>query len=416
MTQALPDDEPIIARHGLGYRGLFDADRVLLNLNQLQTSRGDLTGMLAVSVNGVYLFRGRFNASSLTARTSTAKFLRERSPKLAWVDFLETFCWHVLAMDEEGPEARLLGTIQRREVVETQCGPLFPVNAATIVYGPGETGKSVFAAAVGVSIQSGTPLFDEWAPIRQTGVMVLDWEADFEDWNDRVIMLADGLGIEPPAITYRACDHKLSRMVEALSASIERDRIGFIIIDSVAAAQGPSGEGADAGDATNRMFDAVRALGVTTLLIDHVKSDDLEGTPGPSKPYGSVYKMNRARSVYELRQEPNPRLKEAPELALIHRKYNAGPRQGAFGLQYVFGTGTILIRPTAITSPELTVQSMTLAQRMEAALAAEPMLEADLADLLDVQRAAIRKALQRSRGKLIRLPDHRIAVSQVPFL
>ena len=87
--------------------------------------------------------------------------------------------------------------------------------------------------------------------------------------------------------------------VERLAEVVAEHAIRLAIVDSVGLALGIGREAGDPADAVLRMHQALRHLGVTSVLVDHVAGADIAaGTTAASRPYGSVYKLNAARDVW----------------------------------------------------------------------------------------------------------------------
>lgn len=76
------------------------------------------------------------------------------------------------------------------------------------------------------------------------------------------------------------------------------------------------------------MFRALRVLGATVLLVDHLNKQTPSGDS--ARPYGSVYKPALARATFELYERDTPPLYSAANyqhLTLAHRKANLTERQ-----------------------------------------------------------------------------------------
>ena len=65
---------------------------------------------------------------------------------------------------------------------------------------------------------------------------------------------------------------------------------------------GVQGEYGDANESTIRMHQALRIMKVGSLIVDHVNKTDSRSKGGTATAYGSAYKMNTARSAWEVRK------------------------------------------------------------------------------------------------------------------
>ena len=101
--------------------------------------------------------------------------------------------------------------------------------------------------------------------------------------------------------------------IDTLANHVSAEQFDLVVIDSVGLALG-----GDASDAQTVLafFGALNQLETTVLLIDHM-------TKGPDSQergaFGSVYKRNSARSVWEMRQAADGDM----TMGLYHRKANS---------------------------------------------------------------------------------------------
>jgi hypothetical protein len=407
--QVLGSPAQPVCRSGLGYRGDFHDGSIQLQLGRTRRERGDLTGMLTVTHDERCLYRGKFNSATVTSRSSLVRYLKERDGGYAgWAVVVEEFCWHVLEMEDAGPDEMTVGDLPARERTPLLLDPILPMDAATIIFGPHESFKSMIAAAIAMSVQLGVPVVPGWMPQRSGKVLILDWEAGSEAWNDRIVKIANGLGVTPPVIQYRRCQHKLADFAETIAATVDRLNIELVIVDSIGLAQGSNGEG-DANEATIRLFAALRVIGATSLLIDHVRGDELGNARPSSKPYGSTYKVNLARAVFEMRKEEAPVYNDATQVLLRHTKVNDGPHLPAMGLRFITGQSAFVIERRPVDAPDLEQLSGSTTDRTRRLLRSGPLAEAEIAETLGVTRAAIRQLIRRNQG-FERLSDGRIGV------
>ena len=402
---------PELERVGLGYRMRFPAAGVVLIVERLRDSRGELSGELSVRhTQAGHLYRGRFNLSSLTARVSAARFLaaRTRVDGIDWPDLLERCCLAVLDAQRSGEPVERVGRRPALAVPPRLVDPIVPTGVTTIVYAPHSTGKSTLLAALAVGLETGAEIVPGWR-FRPTRCLVLDWEAHAQEWNDRLVAIAAGAGVEPPDVLYLRCHRPFPEMLEEVSALVTAEGVGCLMLDSVGLAGGQAREGGDAAETTERLFGALGMLPTTNILADHVAGADL-GASGPTKPYGSVMKLARARAAYELRREADP-VDGRAELVLRCEKLNDGPKLTAIGLAVVYGAGTIRFDRATVEAPEL-VARLSQADRMARFLRDGGRTEAAIAAELNVPPSSVRTVLARSKGRFLRLTDGRIGLAR----
>ena len=406
-----------LQRVGLGYVARHDDVGVEFRAERVREARGELSCELRVTgrrqgtgIAELPLYQGRFNLSSLPARRTTAKYLGDRGAGADYEELLEQFCVAVMVEERRGEPIERVGRRPVQSSLEYQLAPIAPLLDPTWLYAPFAVGKTTLAAAIGVSVTTGRSVVPGWIP-RQAGVLVLDWEARAEAWNDRVARIARGTGIDPPELHYRRCSRALPDMLTELASYVDEHQIGLVILDSAGKAIPSAREGVDANEGALQLTRALRALRVSSLVIDHVRGDQVTSEGAIARPYGSVYKLNEARSAWELRREQSS-VSSRVELALLHVKFNDGPKHRPIGLaiEYDGETGPIRFRRTEIEAPEL-LAALSQPERMAQHLRDGPRSTRELADLMEVKESNIRTILARDQGRrFVRLPEGSIAL------
>jgi hypothetical protein len=240
-----------------------------------------------------------------TTRASLARRLSERAPGVPWDTALEQVAIRVLEAEREpSPVLRLAGLAPRVDP-GPRLDPILPADVPIIVFGAGGTGKSTFAAAAAVSVASGAVVVPGLLP-RRAPVLLLDWEEDEHVVRGRIDSIAKGAHLPafPADLLYRRMAGRLADEADAVARVVAEEDVGLLVVDSVGAAMGTVGEG-DQADSTNRLFNAIRHIGGTALLVDHIAAENLDRQT-VRKPYGSVYKENRSRGTFQLTAEVAP--------------------------------------------------------------------------------------------------------------
>jgi hypothetical protein len=401
-----------IERRGLGY-ALAESDGGTpfeVTVSRLHSSGGELRGELRVAVDGRHLSAGSFNLSSLAARATTAKLLATRAPSLPWGDILERLCVCVIARERAGvPVAVVGGRPIQSAGPARDLDPWLPHGHPSVLFAPGGSGKSTVAAAAAVSLEAGVEVIPGFRPPRRQRVLILDWESCADDWSTLLAGVSEGAGLEAPRIAYLAMTRPLADDVERVAEVVSERSIGVIVVDSVGLALGMGRDVGDPADAVLRLHQAIRHLRVTSLLLDHVSGADIAtGTNAASRPYGSVYKLNAARDVWELRREHEPRDGVA-QVLLIHAKANLSGLHAPIGLRIIHAGGVVRFERGEVTAPELEGRLSTR-QRMHRALAVGALTTRVLADQLGIPEASVRSSLLRHGDVFQRLSDGRIGL------
>jgi len=410
---------PIVQRAGLGYRASLPIG-VVLAVDRLRESHGDLTGELSVSWttttlgNGDgHIYRGRFNLGSLTARSSTARFLGERTQgaQVPWSEVLEHFCVAVMDLHRTGVKTVMVGQLPARQVMPSLFDGGFLLEGTEAeLYGPGGAGKTTFAAALIVSMETGQEIIPGLRPVLTGPCFIADYEGDQGVWNDLIAKVAAGAGVAAPAVRYHRCVRPLPELVEELAPEVQDAGIALIVLDSVERASGASHGGETFNDRVGRLqaaVDAIRgAAGTTSLLIDHVAGEDLRSAGAVAKPIGGVMKSNWARETYYMRREHEP-TNDRAELVVVDTKRNYRAKLHDLKLAIVYEPGKIRFeRIDQVSAPDLAPLVTTGADRIAQLLSAGAMTAPAIAVSLGMTQEAVRAHLSRHRGKrFIKLQD-----------
>ena len=310
-------------RLGLSYRLWAEDAGIELLIGRLKRSGQELQGELRVKVNwdGVKtvdgtLHQARFNVSSVAARGTLAKHLKTRTEKTAfeemdWCDALEHLCQFVLSAEREGePLISMNGAMpERRHRYDIK--PLCPHGVVTFLYGPGGLGKSIVATAIAASIAKGMEIIPGLAPQVKGPALYLDYETDSYTMRERVEYISNGHQFKTTKdFYYRRCNRPLADDAEEVARLVKDKGIKFVVVDSCGPAMGTGGDYGDANEGTLKLFSAIRLIGATTLVVDHVAKTGVMKKRGGEEigatPYGSVYKINLARATWELQNGTVP--------------------------------------------------------------------------------------------------------------
>ena len=296
----MADDEPrwSFEKLGMTYRCWNDTIQTEFRLSHVKRSRDSLSGILKVSTNlkGVKTVKGvlhaaNFNVLSTSTRTALANALDKRTPgfDLDWFDGLEWLCQHVIIGEEQGENIDEVGMDAPTPPNDRWCvEPLIMKGRPALLFGPGGVGKSLIALTCGLSVAYGREIIPGVPPAVHGPVLYLDWETTKDVINDRIQNIAAGHHFIPTSqsIYYRHCVRPLATDAEELSAIVAAKGIVLVIVDSSAYAMGAQGEYGDANESILRMHEALRIIGVTSLIVDHVNKTDAKAKGGAATPYG----------------------------------------------------------------------------------------------------------------------------------
>lgn len=366
---------------------------IRVRVSHLVDHRDELSAEVAIGVTSPVrqvLHTARLNLLSTQSRGTLARYLKERQD-YDWAAVLEELCLIVIARWRAGEPMVELGHQPKRESIPWRVYPILLERQPTILYGPGATGKSFFALYLALLLR-GKVIEDDY--VGQNGlkvepgpVLLLDWETDQDEMEDRLRGLIHGMGLEMPdniEIHYRRQSRPLAQEIEGIQQQVMERNVQTIIVDSMVGACGGDMEGA--GD-INNYFSALRVLNLSSLTIDHVnKAGDL---------YGNVYKYNRARSVFEVKKAQEPE-ENAIHLALHHRKINNGPLMKPFGYTILFEGDAVRFKRLDIKSIPVLEEGMHVHERIKNYLThAGKSTVVDISESLKIPVPDVRTTLNR---------------------
>lgn len=405
--------------HGLGWRAVLCERTVQLTVRRIRHDGGALRGYVEVEYKApgqrrIKLAGELLNLSSGRDRASLANRLGERQPGPEWRNVLDAFCLQVESKESEGPELVWIGNLPAPIDGGWLIENLIQRGQTTGIHGDGSVGKSFVALAVAVSLTTGLEVLPGFRPSVRCKVAYCDYETDSDTMNRRVQLIAAGMGIEHPDIAYFRLDQPFSDCVEWLLPHVQEHGIGLVIVDSVEAAiAGASGHGAPANDAPSKLNRALRQLGVSALLIDHINSEQAAEKGVVRAAYGSRFKRNWQRMGFHLKQAREPGPDRVKHLGLFNTKFNNGEEGLSYGLAWEINGEWCRWWPERIEDEELAA-ALPAVDRIAAYLRREgPSQPSVIAEETGLRantvtktlRRHIRRFAQNAHGLWMVLPD-----------
>lgn len=215
---------------------------------------------------------------------------------------------------------------------------------ATVIYGPGGTGKGVSACHFALRlVRSGHV------------VMIVDFEGHEREWGSRL----RGLGAteeELGRIHYRApfgsdwaaATGSLAAVADALRDDCARFGVTYLVIDSYSVATS-NGDTMGGQEAAREYFAGLTRIGLPSLTLAHVRGGS---DKWPDRPFGSIFVHNLARETWAVEQigkaadDEEPRIgPHVIELEFRNRKPSGRPLAPPQFLTFEFyADGSIEVR------------------------------------------------------------------------
>lgn len=328
--------------------------------------------------------------SSLSVRESLAKRFKKLYDLPDWDTVIETVCVKGLQEFRRCEPLSYLNGQEAHTVESFVLNPLIYERHPTLIYGPGDSGKSFFALYCACLLSVGGS--ENGLACSDWPVLYLDWELAYEEMNTRLTMLKAGHpSFKPVNVAYKRPTAPLADCLEEIRATITETGARVLIVDSLALAAGAELERAETAI---RFHQAIRQLGLPCLLLGHTAKNSEEKTP-----FGSVFFFNLARTVWEVRksQEPDAGIYR---FGLYHKKCNLGPRRSPLGFAVTIADGCCQVTTADLSEePELR-QGLPLQTQIETVLHGKSSMTARaIAGELGAKEASVRVTLNRYKGK-----------------
>jgi AAA domain len=266
-----------------------------------------------------FLHQGTYKIDDPSDENKLVRELHALSPETramgswVWKELVRLFFAAVYQKEREGIAFTRIGRLDAVGDDLDLVQDLIQRGDPTILFGSGKATKGVIATAICVSLALGHP----FASLNTTRSvpMYLDWEDNALRLNARLQAIARGLGIhdksEYPEIEYKRCDKPLADMLPQVMRQRDKTKADFLVVDSLDPASGYQGNW---NERAGRLFDAIRVLDMTTLIIAHSNKQSLVAKCDQKQDmsvFGSIMNTNRARAVWRVMKEQEPESSEA---------------------------------------------------------------------------------------------------------
>lgn len=226
---------------------------------------------------------------------------------------------------------------------------LIPDGFPSMIYGAGGIGKSFISTYLGIEACRGGQSFMGYSfPREPLNTLIIDYELDADVQAERAQKVARGLNLTgiPENLHYYAPTKAAARALPEFRGLIKRHDIRFVIIDS----WGASGVDGGNPEDTTAFLAELRNLGIATLTLDHQAKIQTGENYDNKTAFGSVYKFNMCRSVFQLSKIGES--KNPMTLKLRHKKSNFGPLVDDLVLDVHFEGDRVLFTQSSEPNPE----------------------------------------------------------------
>ncbi len=293
---------------------------------------------------------------------------------------------------------------------EFLADPAAPKAFPLILYGDGGSAKSFLAMLL--AMVNASPAGGTWlgSTVKGNGrSLVVDFELNEDTFNRRADKVAKGLGINRSDVSglgyYEVGDLDTGTAFEEVYELCREHGFTLVVIDSVGLAlQGDAGSHKDVIEWHKSRIAPLSARGITTMLIDHQArsySDDDYQSKGS---FGSVYKGNLSRSVFQVQPRPVEEGSDTLVVRMRHRKANFTKLMKPFDVWVTFSDDNILIERHDVEDDALlTEKTISLESRILSAIRSHDKgTITDISEWLGAKRGSVGNAVRdlKKEGRL----------------
>jgi hypothetical protein len=357
-----------------------------------ETGRTTTAELVVLYLNGTEkvktLTHQTFNLLSSKLRLAKELQTKQDAP---WLSMLEQVGVVALRALRQGEPIESLQPAESDHAAWYVLNPLLFDKNPTILYGPGDSMKSLFVLYCGLLLASGVSATSLSVSPEPWRVLFLDWEMSVQDVRGRVKMLQAGDARLTGMPDYRRCYQPLADEVSELKKVVHEGHYDVLIIDSLAMAAG--GQELERADSAIRFNGALRALHCTSLIVGH--------TPKPQDDrkeqhlYGSVFFGNLCRNSWECRRE-------GQTIGLYHKKHNLSAEHPALGFTLDVHPEVCTVTATDLADDPVLSGSLPIQERLATALKEQPgQTVKELALALNEKAASIKAKLYLYKSRFI---------------
>ena len=354
-----------------------------------------------VDLSNPHIVTQRQNMSSARSKKEIATILKGRLDTPDWETIIEYVCVKSMRKHREGHPLVKIGKLEPRKEVPYLLHPLIRKDVPCILYGESGIGKSYISLFLSLLIT------EEISAVGMTPlkgkILYLDWEDGEQNLDERLKALASGLGIETPELCYQYMDGPFSDNVHTIAKRIADEGADMIIVDSKGAAIGGR---INEADTTVQLFNSIRSLKITSIVIDHVAKQSAVG------PIGSTYTVAEARNVWEMRASKTIADNKL-RIGFYHRKTNMSKKHQPFALEFTFAEDeneivqSVVVEQADVTEDADTRAALPLVERIKIFLSDQsepngeytPQSIEDIADAVASKVGTVRARLSENVGK-----------------
>lgn len=301
-------------RVGLDYRFAPHEVPLVLLFQRVRDKGDEVVAQVVVSTRrDERIITRHVNLMAGPTRGALAELIKELHemnsllPLEQWRALMREASESVIASHRKGrPFEVIEGDFERPPPPPWLCQGLLLKNKPNCWLGAASTGKSTLARAMCAYYASGFRFCDR--EMEQGTPLYLDWEDDRDSFRRVVYDVCRNLGVWPaPRMLWRDMHgYRLRDQLETIASIVDREGVGLVVLDAVAAAGGSTGEHMTWEAIALEMEECLGALPpVTVLALDHVTGSEhrAQRTNGFSKPPVPIKARGAERKLEYMRNQ-----------------------------------------------------------------------------------------------------------------
>lgn len=372
---------------------MFEIGVRRIKLSNIERTKSDeVNALIEIQVGDAHIYQSRINLLSASAQESVIRTLKRRDSYSAWEIVLHLCLLHALKSERALQKPILLDDIESGERLCYAIDPLLLADTTTVLAGDGGVGKSYFALGLAATILSGQELISGLVPNRMGPILYLDYEDSSAELSFRWNQVKCGLNTSPSGFYYERMTQPLHLVRQELMRQVRHYEPELIIVDSFSMACGGEPEKADSAV---RVYEVLRSLGRTALLITHVAKAE-QGRKHPN-PYGSIHITTQARSVLIQKRAADTERENEIVFTIANTKNNRGRVGAVFGFRLIFNEDAVELRRVHSSDPVL-LDGMTLTEQIRVLLN-QPKSVSELEEATGAPATSIRAILCRMKAQ-----------------
>ncbi len=266
------------------------SSKLIIAAQDWREERTGLHAKIAISYNEIVLDFDTFNIGRREDRsrlaTSAAKAIKTKTEfgREQINDLLSNFCWGLKAYLRDSYQPEMVSGDETNTPPSFILKPFILEEAGTILFGPPGRGKSFMALLMTICVDAGINKF--WVT-RQVPTLFINLERSAKSVRRRIGAINRILGLPAtrPIQMINARGQPLARIVDKVINIIEKQKIGFVVLDSISR----TGYGdLTKNETANDAIDALNSMGCAWLALGHTSWEG-ERNEGEGHIFGSIH-------------------------------------------------------------------------------------------------------------------------------